>query len=389
MRRSLVYSGALAQVPRQGGLTWLHLQFLLGFRRLGWDVLFLDRLWPEVCGDQPNTSLNLRYLRGVLGRYGFGDDYAVLDPGGASLDGLTRSDVLARAAEADLLLNVMGYLGDTEILGSIRRRAFLDIDPGFPQMWRDLGLHDAFAGHTDFVTLGRNIGRQGCIIPTCGLKWVTMPQPVVLDEWPAQPPRPGGAWTSIGAWRGPNGPVEYGGRIYGLRVHAFRPVIELPRLCPGERFELALDIHLNDAKDVAALRGNGWSLVEPTAVAGGPEEYREYVAASKAEFMVPKAMYVETNSGLLSDRSVYYLATGRPVLARDTGLARLYPTGNGIATFTTLEEARAGVERLDADYARHAAAARRLAETYFDSDVVLTKLLDDLNISGPRRFANA
>jgi hypothetical protein len=277
-----------------------------------------------------------------------------------------------------MLLNVMGYLDDEEILERVRRRVFLDIDPGFGQMWRELGLVDAFRGHDEFVTLGRNIGRPDCAIPTCGLKWITMAQPVVLEQWPVQLLPADGAFTSIGAWRGPNAPIEYQGRTYGLRAHEFRKFVRLPVLCPGSRFEMAFDIHPGDAKDVAHLQDHGWSLVDPKVVAGGPAEYRSYIARSKAEFMVPKQMYVETNSGLLSDRSAYYLASGRPVLARDTGISHFYPTGNGLLTFTTLDDAAAGVEAINRDWARHASAARELAVEYFDSDKVLTKLLHDL-----------
>src|SRR4051812_40190974 len=196
----ILYSGALAQVPEQGGLSWLHLQFLLGFRRLGWDVLFLDRLDPGMCVDDAGKpaafadSLNLRYFLAVMRRYGLEDAFSLNFDHGAEVVGVPRGRVLERAAAADLLVNVMGYLDDEAVLARVRRRAFLDIDPGFGQMWRELGLHDAFRGHTDFVTLGRNIGRADCAIPTCGVAWVTMPHPVVLEHWPAQPPNPVGAF---------------------------------------------------------------------------------------------------------------------------------------------------------------------------------------------------
>lgn len=399
MRGLILYSGSLAQVPGQGGLTWLHLQFLLGLRRLGWDVLFVDRLEPEMCVDaagQPATaaeSENLRYFLSVMNEYGLADCFSLrcgrrLAPQGEQhlaernvCFGLPRERVLERAADAAFLLNVMGYLNDEEILGRVRRRVFIDIDPGFGQMWQDLRLHDAFQGHDDFVTLGQNIGQPCCAIPTCDRKWITMPPPVVLEQWPAQPPCFDGAFTSIGAWRGPNGPIEYHGRTYGLRVHEFRKFVGLPSLCPNTRFEMALDIHPGDAKDIEMLREQGWSLVDPKAVCDGPAEYRNYIARSKAEFMIPKQMYVDTHSGLLSDRSVYYLASGRPVLARDTGISNLYLTGDGLLTFSTLEEAAAGVESINRDYARHARAARRLAVQFFDSDKVLTKLLSDLGVS--------
>jgi hypothetical protein len=387
VRRSLVCSGALAQKPLQGGLTWLHLQFLLGFRRLGWDVLFIDRLEPEMCADTEGRaapladSQNLGYFLKVMRDFGLADDFALLYDRGRNVVGPTRRQVLARVSQSELLLNVMGYLDDEEVLACARRRVFVDIDPGFGQMWRELGLHDAFRSHTDFVSLGRNIGQNNCLIPTCGLPWITMPQPVVLEHWPAQPPQPRGAFTSIGAWRGPNAPVEYHGHTYGLRAHEFRKFVELPRRCPQSSFEMAFDLHTADANDIDHLRTNGWSLVEPSAVAPGPAGYRSYLARSKAEFMVPKQMYVDTHSGLLSDRSAYYLASGRPVLARDTGIGHLYPTGEGLLTFTTLDEAAAGVAAIDDHYARHCKTARDIAEEYFDSDKVLTKLLDKLGYS--------
>lgn len=385
MRGLIVIGGAMAQQPRQGGLTWFFLQLLLGFRRLGWDVLLLDRLEPAMCVDASGRpceferSENLSYFTGVMERFSLSENFSLDFNHGQRVIGKARDQVLAKISQAALLLNVMGYIKDEAILSRARRRVFFDIDPGFGQMWREMNLHDAFRGHTDFVTLGRNIGRPDCTIPDCGLKWVTGAQPVVLEQWPAAPPMPEGAFTSIGAWRGRNGPLEYKGRTYGQRVHEFRKFAALPRLCPRSRFEMALDIHPGDAKDVQLLRDNGWSLVNPKTVAGGPEEYRSYLASSKAEFMVPKQMYVASKSGLLSDRSIYYLATGRPVLARDTGLAHLYPIGEGLLTFATLEEAVAGVEAINRDYARHCRAARELALEYFDSDEVLARLLAELD----------
>jgi len=387
LKKLIAISGALSQVPRQGGLTWLHLQFLLGFRRLGWEVLFIDRLESEMCVDESGepvtleASVNLRYFQQVMKAFELRNSCCLIYNGGDRVIGLSREQVLERAAEAEALFNVMGYLDDEEILGKCRHKVFIDIDPGFGQMWCDLGLHDAFAGHDAFVTLGQSVGQPDCAIPTCGLEWITTPQPVVLEQWSAEPPRADGAFTSIGAWRGPNGPIEYNGRTYGLRVHEVRKFVRLPSVCVDTDFEMALDIHPADAKDIDLLRENRWSLVDPKAVAGGPAEYRDYIANSKAEIMVPKQIYVDTNSGLLSDRSAYYLASGRPVLARDTGIGNLYPTDEGLVTFSTLEEAAAGVERINRDYSKHARAARAIAEEYFDSDKVLGQLLNKLSIN--------
>jgi hypothetical protein len=384
---SVLYSGSLAQPTGNGGLTWLHLQFLLGLRKLGCNVLFIDRLEPPMCTDDagnPSTleeSWNLRYFLSVMNQFGLSDNFSLIYNRGERVIGRSREDVLRDSSSADLLLNVMGFLNEEDILSRIERRVFVDIDPGFGQMWRELGWHDPFDGHTDFVTLGRNIGRDDCAIPTCGLQWITMPQPILLDHWPAQPVADSPPFTGIGAWRGPNAPIEYGGHTYGLRVHEFRKFIDLPVLCPDTQFELALDIHPNDAKDIESLRERRWSLVDPKGVASGPDEYRSYIARSKAEFMIPKQMYADANSGLLSDRSVCYLATGRPVLARDPGIGHLYPTGEGLLTFSTLEQAVAGVEAINGDYPRHSRAAREIAGEYFDSDKVLTQLLADLDVA--------
>ena len=93
-------------------------------------------------------------------------------------------------------------------------------------------------------------------------------------------------------------------------------------------------------------------------------------------------MYVATRSGWLSDRSLCYLASGRPVLAQDTGFSDNYPVGEGLIAFSTLEEAAAGVEEILRNYDRHSAAARALAEEYFDARRVLGRLLSTLGGDG-------
>jgi hypothetical protein len=381
-RGTIVVGGSLAQQPGVGGHTWVFLQYLLGFRRLGWDVLFLDRLEPEMCvgPDGSPTSLeaseNLRYLRATLARFGLGDAFALLYDAGRQVIGRSRTELVEQVRRSTMLINVMGFITDEEVLGASARRIFLDIDPGFAQMWRELGLADLFTGHDAFVTIGEHIGRADCPIPTCGLDWIGTRQPVVLEHWPVQA-ADGDAFTSVASWRGPFAPVEYQGRTYGLRVHEFRRFVALPRLA-GRRFEVALDIHPDEVSDLTLLADNGWHLVEPLRVAGDPERYRAYVQHSRAELTVAKQMYVETRSGWFSDRSVCYLASGRPVVAQDTGLHDLYPLGKGLLAFRSLEEAQAAVEEVERDYARHALRARAVAEEYFDSDRVLARLLQTL-----------
>ena len=379
---SLVIAGALARKPKVSGHTWVMLQYLLGFRRLGCETLFIDYLEPSHFVDEsgrdcpPEGSINRRYALDVVRRLGLEDDYVLCGPEGQSIIGMPRPRLLERVRRSDLLLNIMGYLRDEEILGLVPRRVFLDIDPGFGQFWDELGLHHSFAGHDDFVTIGLNIGRPDCTIPACGLDWIVTPQPVVLEWWPVSEDA-GESFTTVATWRGAYGPVQFRGRSYGLRVHQFRRFVDLPRLT-GRPFELALDIQPEETRDLALLSDKGWTLVNPRTVAGDPLAYRRYIGRSLAEFSVAKDLYVQTRGGWISDRSLCYLASGRPVLAQETGFSRHYPTGEGLLAFSTLEEAIAGVEEIARRPDRHARAARALVEEYFDSDKVLGRLLQQL-----------
>ncbi|MBI4870259.1 MAG: hypothetical protein HY814_01685 [Candidatus Riflebacteria bacterium] len=386
VRGDLVVAGALAQKPGVGGHTWQFLQYLLGFQRLGWRVLFVDRLGPGMCRDaaghecRVEESFNLAYFLEVMERFGLSGSFSLAcDVPGGHL-GVSRKEVLERTARSAILLNVMGFLQDEAILAAAPKRVFLDTDPGFGQMWHALGQADLFSGHTAHVTIGENIGKPDCELPTCSLPWLVTPQPVVLEAWPVTQAPADARFTSIASWRGAYGPVELNGKRYGLRVHELHKFAWLPR-GSARPFELALALHPADEKDRAMLAGNGWSLVEPKLVARDPWAYRDFIQASHAEILIAKGIYVQTRSGWVSERSLCYLASGKPVVAQDTGLAGLYPTGAGLLTFTTPEEASCAIEAVEKDYARHCRAARELAVEHSDSDKVLGRLLAKLGVA--------
>jgi hypothetical protein len=285
------------------------------------------------------------------------------------------------ARSADLLVNLSGHLTFPSLLGAFRRKVYIDVDPGFTQIWHvDPATPFHLYPHDFYFTIGENIGQPGCSVPEAGLRWLPTRQPVVLDDWPvafSDNPR---RFTTVASWRGPYGPLTFGDNTFGVKVHEFRKFVSLPREAPGE-FEIALDIHPADQQDLGLLRSQGWQIVDPRQVACGPLEFRDYVERSGAEFSVAQGVYVETRSGWFSDRSVRYLASGKPVLVQDTGLAPHYPLGEGLLVFRTMEEAVAGVQKILQDYEHHCRAARRLAETYFDSDKVLGQLLEEVGIS--------
>jgi hypothetical protein len=279
------------------------------------------------------------------------------------------------ARDADLLVNVSGHLRLPGVVPRFRRRAYVDLDPGFTQIWHAQGADLGVDAHDHHFTVGENIGRAGCEIPTGGFEWHPMPPPVVLERWPVVDGRDDRRFTTVAGWRGAFGRVEHEGRSYGLKVHEFRKVVDLPRRVPLT-FEVALDIHPADHRDRTALEDAGWKLVDPRAASRGPFEFRDYVQGSGAEFSVAQGIYVETGSGWFSDRTVRYLASGKPALVQDTGLSANYPADEGLVTFTTLDEAAQQAQRIAAHHAEHAAAARALAEERFDADRILPRFLE-------------
>jgi hypothetical protein len=181
----------------------------------------------------------------------------------------------------------------------------------------------------------------------------------------------------VATWRGPFGPVNAQGRTFGSKVHEFRKYVEMPARTEAP-FELVLDIHPDDQKDSELLRRNSWRLLSPRKVASDPQSFRKYIQTSGAEFSVAQQMYVDTKSGWFSDRTVRYLASGKPALVQDTGLSRNYPVGAGLLAFSTPDGAVAGVRHIREHYSEHAVAARRIAEEYFESNRVLGNLLSEV-----------
>jgi hypothetical protein len=366
-----IVSGMIAAKPGHGGAVWAVLQYLLGLRQLGYDVVFVE----PVDAENLANSGSARYCDRVMRRFGFEGRWALVHPGRRESVGLSRSELRAIAKRADVLINISGMLTDPDVLDHIATRVYLDLDPAFVQMWHAVdGIDMRMDAHTHFVTVADAIGEPTCPIPTCDRTWIPTLPPVVLSKWPIGESLEHDALTTVANWRG-YGVIDHAGVKYGLKVHSLRPLIDLPTRT-NQRFRLALVIHPDETRDLAALHDNGWELVDPYCVAGGPDDYRRFIQGSKAEFGIAKSGYVVSRSGWFSDRSACYLASGRPVIAQDTGFGRRLPTGQGLFEFTVADDVVHAIDELAADYPRHRSAARQIAEEFFDSDRVLRALLD-------------
>jgi hypothetical protein len=383
----LIVAGALANKPHNGGEAWVRLGWVLGLRRLGHEVYFGEQIDPATCTDDAGrpvafgASVNRRYFEQVTGRFGIAEASTLLC--GDEWFGLPPTRLRAVAERADALFNISGHLRVEALLSPPPRRVYVDIDPGFTQVWHAQGADLGLDRHNVHYTIGWHIGTPGCPIPTGGFDWRRVRPPVVLEHWPALAPHSPDAavrFTTIASWRPNYGSLEWGGVTYGLKLHEFRRLIDLPRRRPGLRFELALHIYPGDEKDRIALVEHGWTVVAPD-VATTPHDFRDYVAGSGAEFSAAQGVYVHARTGWFSDRTATYLASGRPALVQDTGLASSgLPTGLGLVPFGTAEEAAAGAESIAANYTAHCAAARRVAEEHFDSDRVLARLLQEIGL---------
>jgi hypothetical protein len=355
----VVVAGALAAKPRNGGEAWVRLSYILGLRQLGAEVTFVEQL------DDPSTTAHA-WFDAVCHRFEI--DGVLVDAAGRIL----RGDELE---PADALLNLSGNLQATRLLARCRRRAYIDLDPCFTQIWNASGLV-SLAGHHLHYTVGENVGTTHCTVPSDGVDWRATRPPVVLDEWNAAATTTFDRFTTVATWRPDHGSVTVGGTPLGLRVHSFRRMVNLPRAA-ALPFEAALAIHPSEVEDLALLHSGGWHLVHPEQVAGDPDSYRDYLASSGAEFSVAQEAYTAARTGWIGDRTVRYLASGRPALVEDTA-QRSVPTGAGLLTFSTLSEARTAAQDLVENYPAHCAAARALAVEHFASDKVLGRLLEDL-----------
>ena len=376
----IVVAGALANKPGNGGAAWTRLSWALGFKRLGHEVYFVEQIAPSTCVDQRGTpcavddSMNLAYFRSVTERFEL--DAGLIVEGGTRTLGMTWEELVAVAQTADLLVNISGHLTIETLKHRFGKRIFIDLDPGYTQFWQAEGLaEDRLRDHHYYFSVGENIGQPFCDIPNANVRWRPMRQPVVLDQWPvvsmpASPLR----FTTVASWRGPLGRVTHRDLTFGAKAHEFRRFVALPTRC-DHAFEMALDIDPADQQDLASLRANRWKVVEPASVARDPLLFRQYVQQSSAEFSVAQGIYVETQSGWFSDRTVRYLASGKPALVQDTGWSRNYPSGRGLLGFRTLEEAVDGANRIARDYTEHSRAARAIAEEFFDSRKVLSALM--------------
>jgi hypothetical protein len=358
-----------------GGHFWVYLQYVHGLRQVGCDVYWVEQF--DSRGARQERSRVHSLLR-RLERYGLaGKVILCTDAGGErTYIGATRSEAHELFERADVLLN-FHYAIDPELLACFRRTALVDIDPGLLQTWMSTGLLSV-APHDVYLTTGETVGMPSALFPDGGLEWVHIRPPVCLDLWPYTYDPRCEVFTTVTNWWGEWATETVEGRpvLYdNTKRIAYLALAGLPSLT-SQPLELAVHLAPADGEERQMLERRGWRIRHASEVSRTPEMYRTYIQRSRGELSCVKPSCVKLQNGWVSDRSLCYLASGKPVVTQDTGPSPYLPFGDGILRFSTSEEAAEALATVNAHYQRHCRSAREIAETYFDARQIAERILN-------------
>jgi hypothetical protein len=406
----LIVLGIMGRTPL-AGVAWQVLHYLEGFRRLGFDVYYIEDTgdWPydpEQNTTTDNCTYAINYISELMARYGLSDRWAYrfAEQGGSTF-GLSESQVLRLFERADAVINLTGATVLRAEHLHVPVRIYLETDPVLPQIEVAKGnvfYVDLLKAHTHHFTYGENLGAPDCGVPIGRFDYRPTRQPVVIDWWkPATNPSTNGTssmsnpcLTTIANWRQSGKDLEWKGETYTWsKHHQFLKFFDLPGRTT-QPLELALALHGNwekgekawrphhkdDTEAIRLLTSYGWRIINGLSLSTNILSYRDYITGSRGEFTVAKDQNVRLRSGWFSDRSACYLAGGRPVITQDTGFGKFLPTGEGLFAFNTMEDILAAFEAINSDYKRHSQAARKIAAEHFSADRVLRKLLQDAGL---------
>lgn len=376
----------VASFPEGGGHFWVYLQYVLGLRQLGCDVYWLEGLRTD--GDAGPAAAALATFRARMEPFGLRDKVILygtrgLKPSpGAPTEylGMSRDEAEAVLARADLLLN-FHYAISPGLLARFQRTALVDVDPGLLQFWisrKQLSV----PRHDFYFSISEHVGQPGSRIPDCGLDWIPIRPAVCLERWPYRFDPNCEAFTTVSIWDSDDWVVDGDQEYENTKRVAFLEFADLPRLT-RQPIELALFLRTEkDAAERRDLEKRGWRIRPSKEVANTPEAYQSYLQQSRGEFACAKPSYVKLATAWISDRTLCYLASGKPAVVQHTGPSSFLPNHEGLFRFATLREAAEAIEAINADYEHHCRAARNLAETHFDARLVVGKILNSI-LGGP------
>jgi len=363
------------------GVTYQFLHYLIGLRKLGYDVHYIEDSgrWvydPKLNDLSPDATGNLEMVVPQLEKHGFAGRWAFRGnyPDGRCY-GMTEAQILQLYREADAFLNVTGAQEIRDEHRTIPRRIYVESDPFASQVKvakGDRGMIDFLAAHDRHFSFGENLGAADCDTPMEQFDWLPTRQPVAIELW-AGAPTGGETFNTITTWHNKGKNIEWRGDTwYWTKDREFEKFLDLPRLRPSRPFELATSV---DQTVQDLLRGHGWQQRGSVEISRDADLYRQYIQQSRGEFTVARDQYVRPNTGWFSDRTCCYLAAGRPVITQETGFSKFLPSGRGLFGFKTMEDVLGAVDAIDSDYPGHCRAAAEIAREYFATEKVVGSLM--------------
>jgi hypothetical protein len=364
------------------GVTYQFLHYLIGLRKLGYDVYYVEDsgrwIYDPVLNDMsPDATGNLKMVVPFLETHGFGDRWAFRGnyPDGKCY-GMTEAQILQLYRDADAFLNVTGAQEIRDEHRPIKRRIYVESDPFASQVKVALGnqgMIDMLAAHDRHFSFGENLGAPDCDVPIEKFRWLPTRQPVAVELWRGTP-QGGPRYTTITTWHNKGKNLEWRGDIwYWTKDREFEKFLDLPRRRPAQTFELATSV---DEKVQTLLRDHAWRQTGSVEISRDADLYRQYIQQSRGEFTVARDQYVRPNTGWFSDRTACYLAAGRPVITQETGFSKFLPSGRGLFGFKTMDDILAAVDAIETDYAGHCRAAAEIAEQSFSAEKVIGSLME-------------
>ena len=377
----IIITGLVGQYPF-GGVIWDYLQYLLGFRSLGHQVLYLEDsgAWPydPVAGTiTDDCSFALQSLHKIFTDFDLTESWVYRNGADGKFHGAGEKVAREWLRHGDLLVNVSsaGWLRDYDL--RVGHRMFIDGDPMFCQIGLLDGSNPLYAGrlrdHDSHFTFGLSVGQSECPVPVDGITWRPTVQPIAIDQWPVTPVSSDAPWTTVMNWASYK-PKVWEGRTYGQKNLEFNRFRNLPSKT-NVPLRLAMGLGVDGQRPAQELRQLGWDLVEPQEVVPDHRAYHSFLTNSRGEWSVAKHGYVEGKTGWFSCRTACYLAAGRPAVVQETGWSRHLPSGRGVLPFTTVEEAAEGLGKVTRNYSEHSKAAREIALEFFDAKKVCQGLL--------------
>jgi hypothetical protein len=377
----IIITGLVGQYPF-GGVIWDYLQYLLGFRSLGHQVLYLEDsgAWPydPVAGTiTDDCSFALQTLHKIFTDFDLAESWVYRNGADGKFHGAGEKVAREWLRHGDLLVNVSsaGWLRDYDL--RVGHRMFIDGDPMFCQIGLLDGSNPLYAGrlrdHDSHFTFGLSVGQPDCPIPVDGITWRPTVQPIAIDQWPITPVSSDAPWTTVMNWASYK-PKVWEGRTYGQKNLEFNRFRDLPSKT-NIPLRLAMGLGVDGQRPAQELRQIGWDLVEPQEVVPDHSAYRSFLTNSRGEWSVAKHGYVEGRTGWFSCRTACYLAAGRPAVVQETGWSRHLPSDRGVLPFTNLDEAAEGLAKVTRNYSEHSKAAREIALEFFDAKKVCQELL--------------